>query len=874
MLVTVEASRPARRPRRRGAILPMVAISLIALLGLVALAIDVGMLLVEKTQAQNAADTAAMTGARAIDGSPGGNLANAILYAQQIAGYNSVLGVPVTSSEVVPTPGAYHYDPVQQVFVPELTVTPPDNYSLMQVVVTTSRPSGFARVFGAPTLDVQATAIAAHRPRDICMVLDFSGSMNNETDLWVVEPEYGPASLNGGQSNNTDPVFPAFGPYNPAFSQLAGLQCTNPDPRVGRCNITQAVFGIGPMVNDYFQNPFGSAGVPAFYPAPPNVTNTNPGGDNYLPHKNKKNTPALSWQDITGSKSTAFTGYAAHTGTPFNGWIQGPGYWGKTFFIWPPDPFNDWRKQYFFLSNGTTPLNDDTQFFAWKNATRTGTGLNAPPGNYVINYKAILGWIKANCVQAFPGDNTKPFPPILRAGHILYYSSIPSDITAPGAYNHANPNSNITNNDERFWKEYIDFTLGVWRSPMNSTVCIPNGQPGATCAMGPDFTAGTTTIGGIKGQSNYISTNPDTLDPAGKMYVPFDENPKRPRHTFWFGPMTMVEFMQDTGKFPGTAHDISMFSAKQGIQGALTDIQNNHPNDLVSLILFSRPTINAAGPGGPADPPGNSQFVQSVFSLTKNYSNLTNLLFFPPNSQSQDVQLWDPNGSQTPAAHGDFDNNTATNHGLMMAYNEFSGASYTAGKGGNGRFGASRVVILETDGISNVPVGANFTQNVSGTGVNNSYYRINPNTDNIWLDSPSPGPGAPSFPPVAGNPVQTAAGQAALNIATKLCALTTDFNHGPGFATPAKPVNIHVICFGAVFEPISAGLPEQINAFNLCSMLSQIGGTGNQFPSSPSNTSSPYYYKIVIGNQAQRQQGLKTAFLNILDAEVPVSLVQ
>ena len=32
-----------------------------------------------------------------------------------------------------------------------------------------------------------------------------------------------------------------------------------------------------------------------------------------------------------------------------------------------------------------------------------------------------------------------------------------------------------------------------------------------------------------------------------------------------------------------------MYSAKLGIAGALTDIQNNHPNDLVSLCLFNRP---------------------------------------------------------------------------------------------------------------------------------------------------------------------------------------------------------------------------------------------------------------------------------------------
>ena len=53
--------------------------------------------------------------------------------------------------------------------------------------------------------------------------------------------------------------------------------------------------------------------------------------------------------------------------------------------------------------------------------------------------------------------------------------------------------------------------------------------------------------------------------------------------------MTMIQFLSDTGRLPGTAHDISMVAAKLGIAGALTDIQNNHPNDMVAMLLFSRP---------------------------------------------------------------------------------------------------------------------------------------------------------------------------------------------------------------------------------------------------------------------------------------------
>ena len=48
-----------RKSSRRGTILPLVAVSMVTLLGFIALAIDLGMVMVAKTQLQNAADAAA-----------------------------------------------------------------------------------------------------------------------------------------------------------------------------------------------------------------------------------------------------------------------------------------------------------------------------------------------------------------------------------------------------------------------------------------------------------------------------------------------------------------------------------------------------------------------------------------------------------------------------------------------------------------------------------------------------------------------------------------------------------------------------------------------------------------------------------------------
>src|ERR1022692_817699 len=86
------------RKIRRGAIVPMVAMSLVAMLGLVALAIDIGMLAVAKTQAQNAADSAAMAGVRTFNGQTGFNLPNAPVNAVTAAVANKIFTTNVTGN--------------------------------------------------------------------------------------------------------------------------------------------------------------------------------------------------------------------------------------------------------------------------------------------------------------------------------------------------------------------------------------------------------------------------------------------------------------------------------------------------------------------------------------------------------------------------------------------------------------------------------------------------------------------------------------------------------------------------------------------------------------------------------------------------------
>ena len=220
---------------------------------------------------------------------------------------------------------------------------------------------------------------------------------------------------------------------------------------------------------------------------------------------------------------------------------------------------------------------------------------------------------------------------------------------------------------------------------------------------------------------------------------------------------------------------------------------------------------------------------------------------------------WDANGLNTPHAHGDYDSNTATSYGLMLAYNQFSSSSIlqtsqqqSSQGGGLGRKGAQRLLILETDGMANQASTVPFVNSVaSGSNpTNNSYYNIGGNNASASGADPS---------------------QDAINMATQICNLTTNTG-SPGFATPTKPVIIQCIAFGALFEPDANGADGGNAAMSLLQSISAIGGTG--FPASVTDTGSPYYYKLCIGTLAQRQSKLQTAFTTIMDDGVAIIMVK
>lgn len=205
---------------RRGATLPLLAVTIVALVSFLALGIDVGMMIISKQEAQDAADLASLTAARTLngDGTNNYNQSAATTNAQNILSYNTILGQPIQASQLQLTYGSYDYNQNSQTFNANFPPTSGVPTTAVTASVTSNNmAAGFATIFGISFFpNVTATATAVHRPRDIALVMDLSGSMRFGTllgfDFYTTTRT----------TNNPDPLYPTFTHYSSASSSLQG----------------------------------------------------------------------------------------------------------------------------------------------------------------------------------------------------------------------------------------------------------------------------------------------------------------------------------------------------------------------------------------------------------------------------------------------------------------------------------------------------------------------------------------------------------------------------------------------------------------------------------------------------------------------------
>ena len=243
--------------RRKGSVLPLVAICMLGLFSLLALGIDVGMLTMAKAQAQNAADLAALAAARTLtgDSTTSYNQSTATTNAQTAVGYNNILGGSIASSQLQLTYGSYDYNQTSQSFSTNFPATSGMPVTAVRATITSSNTTGaFSTIFGMQFLPtVSATATAVHRPRDIALVMDLSGSMRMGTCLGY--DFYSASRI----TNNPDTLVPTFGHYSASSPGMKG-QTTNRNSTYDNYTISPSNTTAGnssytlTYVNSFFQN--------------------------------------------------------------------------------------------------------------------------------------------------------------------------------------------------------------------------------------------------------------------------------------------------------------------------------------------------------------------------------------------------------------------------------------------------------------------------------------------------------------------------------------------------------------------------------------------------------------------------------------------
>ncbi|MBY0522426.1 MAG: hypothetical protein K2R98_03470 [Gemmataceae bacterium] len=943
---------------RRGTVLPLMAFTLMALVTFLALAIDIGMMTIVRAQLQVAADNAALAATRALDGNqdpaynpgavdtshpvPGAegmnNYNNITAVAVNAAQGNKVLNSAITQSSGDVQIGAYYYDAGLSHFVDSTNTAsltyngtamtaPADrsgaalgsstvwyNWGMVKVTTRFTPRLFFGRMTGFTPSQLTATATAAHRPRDIAIVIDQSISMAfgsvgrwQYNDLQDPPGNSGPAVGNGVSSMNFDTVFPQFGHWsvhNPAAA-VSGMHRTTTFVRSDTgevyttANVTEDSTQTGPaMVKDFYttQTPwpastYAASSAPTSgstdssfalaFPSQPqsgsvsdyvNQTGT------YAYDKWKHNNGAASgpWAatvaDILQGSASSPTNYnnnshakdtsvweradsTAGYGSSFTGYVVGPAYYGISFYIWPPDPRQPSTNRY-----------GDSGYVAgdWRRRFFTTNGTNTISNHLLWTSSGTVGiWQGQSLVnydkvlEWIKNSPVQVFPSSLYSGRLCYYTSIPDNVTWNAS------DSASLKRDKAFWRAYIDFVLTndcrtLYGTEENDIANSSNPSYSRTAYFGtPQIT-----------DSANLTANP-------KPYMKYTDNPVRPKLNFWFGGLSMLYFLFDgayiaddnTRKtmslYPGTAHQAHCWHLKAGFNAVLTDIKANHPNDQFALCYFA----------------SSNSFTTSRVQLGQHYQLAKDLLFFPRSlvasggtSNTTISSSWDGssvlsvlNNTNSRGGYACIDNSGPFNYsapdvsaptGSTCPQTGFALAfnEFSTTSPNVGRKGAAKVVVFETDGYpTQYSNQATYSNSTAYTAVINN---VGAGGSGDTSGSLTNNPGAMFN---------------ALQIVDRIVA--QDTAAAPGYSTARTLARVHALGFGDNFDPNTAA--NSVAALGLqtkCkNFLLEVQKRGYTSAASDTDIQS---WKYIVGTYTQRKAALKTAFQTIMQSGVKVVLVR
>ena len=164
------------QPQRRGAAMLLMLFLLTIVIGMVAMSVDAGLMVLLRAEIQNAVDSGALAAALRLQGDPG-NIDEAERIARYYVQRNRVGFTALVPEDAIDVEQGY-FDGDTNTFTP----TSQDPNAVRVYARQDAQPFFFAKIFGHDTFGAPAEAIASADPRplDVMMVLDLSGSMERE----------------------------------------------------------------------------------------------------------------------------------------------------------------------------------------------------------------------------------------------------------------------------------------------------------------------------------------------------------------------------------------------------------------------------------------------------------------------------------------------------------------------------------------------------------------------------------------------------------------------------------------------------------------------------------------------------------------------
>ncbi|MEX0820108.1 MAG: VWA domain-containing protein [Pirellulaceae bacterium] len=177
--ITMDLVQRRKYLRRKGAIAVLAAVGMVVMVAVLALSLDVGVISSVRGDMQAAADAGALAGAGELPQGPQA----AVVAARTYVMWNASTRPGVTDADITTNISVGYWDRGQRSFTQ-------DGQPLNAVRVVADRtdvPLFFGKAFNRQAFDMRASAVATFQPRDIMLVLDYSGSMQDHNKIGALK---------------------------------------------------------------------------------------------------------------------------------------------------------------------------------------------------------------------------------------------------------------------------------------------------------------------------------------------------------------------------------------------------------------------------------------------------------------------------------------------------------------------------------------------------------------------------------------------------------------------------------------------------------------------------------------------------------------